>query len=234
MAKTGKGGPSDPRAIMLARIAERVRARRDAAEAMGEDLRLGHNPVDWGIDPTIGALATSADIAAIHDPHRPGRIVHAKRGTAFDLVSLSGAQHAASRRYTIDWAVSAGVSSLAIDEPKDDGRDRPAPIDAGPGLAPGQHITQRMVDAGARIAEAHKGAGPASARLLAALVEPLVMHGQVLPWRDQVKAVTGESERHAQAAAVRQACENLQLAYVAIDEEKARLRRRFAGGAAAA
>ncbi len=112
------------------------------------------------------------------------------------------------------------MERAGIDTSKED--RRMLATDYSPGLAPGQHVTQRMIDAGNRIIEAHGEIGRASAKLLQALVEP-ILRGEIRVWRVVVKQATDETERHAQAARVRQACEDLQLAYQAIDEaERAR------------
>jgi hypothetical protein len=215
MRKKRRGGPSDPQDLTLRKIAERVRTAKQAGE-------------DYGIDPAIGQLATSDDIRIVHDLNRHNRVLHARRSSAFDLVTLTEAQHRASQRYFTDWCVSAGVGQGAIVQLDAVAADR-----SHPGIAPGQNVTQRMVDAGGRLTDVHARIGLGSARLLQGLVEPLVMRGEIRPWRYVAQLLTGETERHAQAAAVRQACENLYLAYEAIDAEKARARR-FAGGSVAA
>ena len=77
--------------------------------------------------------------------------------------------------------------------------------------------TQRMLEAGRRVDAALASAGLGSARLLRAMLEPAVTGVAGLDWREAVVRETGEQNPHAQAAAVRGACENLRLAYGAPD-----------------
>jgi hypothetical protein len=60
-----------------------------------------------------------------------------------------------------------------------------------------------------------------------ALVEPLVLvgPGAVRPGRDQVQAVTGETNKDRQGAVVKHALENLRLVYVLMDRHELGERR---------
>ncbi len=208
----GRQRPSDPQAITLARIAAKAREALAASKS-------ARNPSTWGISADLEGLMTSdEDVTVVRDPHQHRRIVHAKRATVFELISLTDDQVRASERYWRDWCIRAGVMT-------EDARQVFLVVDHSPGLAPGQFLTQRMIDAGRRLDEAHKSIGRADARLLQALVEPPVMRGEFRVWRWLVQRETGETERHAQAAAVRRAVENLRLAYDDIDAERARRRK---------
>ena len=77
--------------------------------------------------------------------------------------------------------------------------------------------TQRMLEAGRRVDAALAATGPRCALLLRALVEPAILAGRSLDWREAVARETAETNPHAQAARVRTACDNLMLAYQAID-----------------
>lgn len=206
MGRRNRASPSDPQAILLKRAKERQEERLRA-----------RSPAEWGVSAEILTLPTAYDVTAVVGPRE--RILHARRSDAFTLLhqakrygldgalesGISDGQHRASQRYVADWCERAGVRT------------------AEPTLAPtdvqtdGQGATQRMIDAGRRIDAVHARVGRASARLLRALVEPMVMGGEIRVWRELARGVTGETERHAQAASVRMACENLRLAYEEID-----------------
>jgi hypothetical protein len=204
-----KAGPSDPQTIMLA--AAKERAGRRAADK---------DPACWGISAEIVVLHQDReDFQVIRDRERRGRVLHAKRSDVFQLIDLSDEQLAASRRYMRDWCHRFGIET-------DDraGDLEVGKIDHSPGLAPGQGINQRMIDAGKMLDLVHSQMGRADVRLLRGLVEPLVERGEVRVWRVQVQELTGETERHAQAAVVRMATANLVLAYEAADEIRRRER----------
>jgi len=203
---------------IMARAAERRAAEREAAK----------RPETWGINPGLARLATSSDVEVIADPNRRGRIRNARRSDAFSLLfeagGLSEEQHRASQRYWNDWVLRSGAGTGSGDF----ARERVDGLQVDEAA-----IRQRMMDAGNRIVDAHDEIGRGSAMLLTALVEPLAMRGEVRVWREQVRAATGETERHAQAAAVRAACENLRLGYEAIDRRDETRRRRAMGRLAA-
>jgi hypothetical protein len=204
-----RGKPTDP-AVIAARSAAR-RAERAAAEALA-----ARNPANWGVAPELIHLESANDVDIVRGAR--GRIISARRRSdAFELLRQAGGltvpQHQASERYYKDWLASAGIQSrdtLNLDR-----------IDGG------RHdgISQGAIDAGKRLAEAHGRVGPAVARLMAGLVEPWVMRGEIRVWRVVVQQLTGETERHSQAGQVRLACENLRLAYDEIDKDRARRER---------
>jgi len=232
MAKRkSRRGPSDPQDIhrrKLSAIAAHVRAAclSPPPKQMAAPVR---DPSTFGVNPQVDKLETGQDVTVVRENKKRGAaILHAKRSDAFSLISLSDAQASAAKRYTRDWMIRAGIQVDEIVR---------VVVDNAPGLTPGQHVSQRMIDAGRRIEQLHGLVGPAAARLLSGLVEPLVMHGEVRVWRVLVQQITGETERHAQAAAVRMAVQSAVLCYPAIDqaedELKARrraLRPRYAAG----
>jgi hypothetical protein len=193
--------PSDPQAI-AARKAEQLAADRTAAR----------NPANWGVDPEVKKLSTGRAVRVVRG-HR-AKIIHARRLDAFDSLHergrLTDAQHQAAQRLIKDWAEMLGIGGAPAND------NMGGPIDAS-GSA--ELVTQRMIDAGARIFGGRELAGilqvvgPVSAKVLVALVEPIVLEGIVTYWRGQVQKVTGEAEVHAQGAIVRMACEDLRLAY---------------------
>jgi hypothetical protein len=205
-----KRGPTDPETIALR--AGQERARRRAADA---------DPRVWGPATHAPDLPTGADIEVVTGARM--KVVQMRRASdAFTLLhdawtrsdkkeqgaGLTDAQHQASERYVEDALRAAGVQTHD--------RLRLWVIDNGGGA---EGVTQGMIDASWRIRAVHRESGRASAELLAALAAPIT-GGQVRVWRVIVKEVTGETDRHAQAAAVRSAVENLRLAYQALDRDK--------------
>ncbi|MFZ5871072.1 MAG: hypothetical protein ACOYXW_11175 [Actinomycetota bacterium] len=222
----GRAGPADPQAIQAAR-AERLAEQRHA------ERLVQRNPEAWGVSAEIVKLPTSRDVSLRRGAGE--QVLAAKRSDAFDLLhgrgSLTDEQHRAARRLFRDWCLRAGVrdGERQVLEKIDGGRADPSAI-----------VTDAMVDAGRRIAQALKGdrqlgvqgVGPVNARLFHALISPLVDEGQIRVWRVIVEQVTGETEAHAQGAVVRQACEALRLVYDELDEARRRRTDRRGGAAA--
>lgn len=90
--------------------------------------------------------------------------------------------------------------------------------------APGQNVTQAMIDAQRDLSIIYVTTGGKSAELLIALTQP--QEAILTRWRPTVQRVTGEHDERVQAAMIRAACENLALAWQAFDyrarERKAR------------
>lgn len=194
--------PSSP-AEILARNA--LQRGQSAASAR----RVKATPTLWGISEAITLQPANEDLAVTRDPTRKSRILQARRSNAFSLVNLSGDQERAAERYVRTWMERIGVQ--VDDHP-------PAPyVDRSVGLAPGQCVNQRMIDAGRRIEAVHRLVGPACARLLQALIDPIVK-GEVRAWRVLVLLATGEGDRTAQGTLVKFACQNLHEAWPAVDE----------------
>ena len=216
MAKKGpRRRPSSPEEIQRRRL-EAQAVERERAE------RVKRTPGEWGVSAEILNLASAGDVTVRRDSVR-GRVVHARRSDPFDLLfaagGLSEEQHRAARRLFRDFCLRAGV--------RDHERQGLQRVDEGGGPS---LVTDAMLDAGRRIDVALRLAGGGSARILRALIEPMVIHGAIIAWRGAVQAVTGEKDRNAQGAVVRGACENLALAYREMDAQP-RLRR-GAGGVA--
>lgn len=191
--------------------------QQQAAEAT-RDRTIRNRPGEWG-GPTVDQLKleTANDID-VRDNR--GRRVYERRSDAFQVLHSSGglslAEFTASQRYWAAWVTRAGAG-----DPPPAGSEV---IDGARGSA--ELVTGRMIQAGREIELAHQLVGRADARLLAGLVEPLVMRGEIRVWRVLVQQLTGETERHAQAARVRGACQNLVLAWPEVDRklrEKPRL-----------
>lgn len=185
--------PSDPQEIALRRLAS-------AREQADLTARL--------------TLPSNADVATATDER--GRKFAAYRSDVFDLLkgrgALSEAQHQAARRLQVLYADAAGVGG------------------AGPALevidgATGQReaVNGRMIAASAERDAILTSVGHTAAHLLAALIAPCIVHGQIIAWRAVVQRVTGEAEPSAQASRVRAACEDLMQAFRARDMQPRRI-----------
>jgi hypothetical protein len=186
--------------------------------AAAAERQVRKTPEAWGVSAEILHLPTSGDVSLVRGAR--DKVIAAKRSDPFDLLHAAGGltdqQHAAARRLYRDWCLRAGVrdSDRQVLERIDGGRRDPSAM-----------VTDAIVDAGKRIASAFKGdarlgipgVGPANAKLLEALISPMVDEGLIIAWRGTVQRVTGETERHAQGAVVRQACENLVQHHEAYD-----------------
>lgn len=84
--------------------------------------------------------------------------------------------------------------------------------------APGQNVTQRMIDASRNLQIVEVGLRPWEVRLLFELLKP--DEALLTRWRPVVQRITGEVNAQAQGARVRAACES--LAWVRREIESAR------------
>ena len=88
-------------------------------------------------------------------------------------------------------------------------------VDSSTSGAPGQNVSQAMIDASAIVREVMATIGPVHAKLIDALLSG---HGAALTrWRATVAAVTDETRSEVQSAMIRQACKNLTAAWQAFD-----------------
>jgi hypothetical protein len=192
--------PTNPAAL----AAERLRRLEEAADAARAD---DAHPDRWGVAADQLALERHADVAATRDAR--GRIAHAHRADVFERMhergSLSPAQLVAVRRLERDMGVRQGAYWAPVDLLRVDKSTRP------------EGATERMLEAGARVEAVLAASGARSALLLRALLEPTVYRGESALWREAVRLHTGEDNLVAQAAVVRAACDNLQLAYQDLD-----------------
>ncbi len=193
MPRRRHASPTDPMKAMIASAEQRARERQAA-----------NDPANWGVEPTLKKLPTSRAVKVTRGPR--ARILAAHRQDAFDALhargGLTDGQHQAARRLIRDWADRLGVGGAG-----EELGQAPGP-DADPELA-----IDKMIKAGRRVEAALRGVGPASAELLAALIEPIVLQGVLTWWRGKVQRVTGEEDPTAQGARVREACENLRRVY---------------------
>ena len=179
--------PTDPETIALRR-----------AQLAADERTRQRDPGNWGL-PELD-LQTSDDVRFWRG--------QAKRMDAFDSLRAGGGldhdQYTAACKLVGKWAEMLGVGGAA-------GWTALGKIDRSGTPLP---ASQRQVSAMKSIHETLKQVGPADARLLRALVEPIVMmRATAVGWRDLVRLVTGETHSHAQGCAVRRACENLRQVY---------------------
>jgi hypothetical protein len=199
----------DPARAERERQARLERARLDKAVRAAETERAeALDPARWGVAAAALALPAHAEVEARRDGR--GRIAHAHRTDVFERLhargGLSDTELAAARRLARDMALRAGLLRPPSDLVKVDAQART------------EGATQRMLEAGRRVDTALAAAGPGSARLLRAVVEPAATTASAgEDWRAAVARETGETNPHAQAARLRAACENLALAYLALD-----------------
>lgn len=195
--------PFDPAAAERQRQTRLTREGEARAKTKAEQAR----PETWGLAPDALALPANQAVAAVRDGR--GRVVAAYRADVFDILhgrgGLSEIELTAARRLEADMAQRVGLFRpdhlyVLIDDQ---------------GAVEG--ATQRMIEAGRRVEQALAVVGPRQALLLRSLVEPAILHGRVVDWRAVVARETGEANPHVQAAMVRSACDNLVLAYQAID-----------------
>jgi hypothetical protein len=199
--------PYDPAA------AERRRQSRltREGEARAQDKSDRIRPETWGVAAHALSLPANQDVAAVRD-HR-GRVINAHRTDVFERLhargGLSDAQLAAARRLETDMCLRARLFRQA---------DPYLLVDCRGGV---EGATQLMIEAGERVERALAAIGPRQAVMLRALIEPGV-HGRPVAWREVVARETAETNPHVQAAMVRCACDNLALAYQALDADPRR------------
>ena len=179
-----------------------------AAERRAVERSAGRKPENFGVSGDVRRFDPSG---GVHLVRREKKVVAAQRRDPFDLLLAGGGlsvdQHKAARRLLKDCCDRMGVQTEDA-RPWSGAADK---VDGRTG-AP-ELVTDAMLSAASRVTAALIQVGPASARLLRALLAPLLSAGHIEDWRAVVQSATGETERHAQAAVVRMACEGLRLHY---------------------
>jgi len=202
-----KSTPKSPGEIVAELAARRAEAReRDRAEAA--------RPETWGVD--VEALGRQDDVRLVMQGARRGAVQSARRDDVFDRLlargALSASAHAAARRLDADMTERRGQGHAQERGPKVDCQTSR------------ELVTQRTLDAGARVDRALGLVVRRDAALLRELLEPrLVLAGEALDrWRAVVRLITGEARPEVQAGAVRSAGENLAWAYAEVDRARKR------------
>ena len=202
----GRQTPFNP----AAHAAERLKRLDKQAQVLAAERADAANPERWGVAANALALPANRSVEAGRDGR--GRVAHAHRTDVFERLhergSLSDGQLAAVRRLEQDIGLRAGLFRPPAALVKVDAQARV------------EGATQRMLEAGRRVDSALAASGPRCALLLRALVEPGVLKGAAVDWREVTARETAETNPHAQAARVRTACDNLMLAYQAIDHTR--------------
>ena len=202
-----KSSPKSPGEILAEsagrRAEERARGRADAAR-----------PETWGVN--VEALAGQDDVRLATQGARRAAVQSARRDDVFDRLlargALSASAHAAVRRLDADMTERRGQGHAQERGPKVDCQTSR------------ELVTQRTLDAGARVDRALGLVGRRDAALLRELLEPrLALAGAALDrWRIVVRLITGEARAEVQAGAVRSAGENLAWAYAEVDRARKR------------
>ena len=177
-----------------------------AAQRRADERIAARNPENWGADGK--ALARQPDVQVITGPR--GKVQTARRDDVFDRFLARGAMsqpaHQAIRRLDADMTERRGEGERGSGEKVD-------------GCGSRDLVTQRMLDAGARVDAALALIGRRDALVLHELLQPrqvLATNGMER-WRMVVLMLTGEQRDEVQAGVIRSAAENLVLAYRDID-----------------
>lgn len=162
--------------------AEAERIRKDRAESAEMIATLRRQP------------STAVNV----DP-RTGRLTGAWRLNCFNTLLRPGCLE----RGAVDW-----LDELIRTANGENGHERrPDFIRASTEGAPGQTVTDAMIEAGQRLRIVSLAFAPPHARMMFGLLKPDA--DLITRWRDVVEQCTGETHSHAQAAAVRAACAHL-------------------------
>jgi len=202
-----KSTPKSPGEILAELAARRA---EDRARGRAE----GQRPETWGVN--VEALTGQDDVRLVTQGARRGAATGARRDDVFDRLlargALSASAHAAVRRLDADMTERRGQGHAQERGPKVDCQTSR------------ELVTQRTLDAGARVDRALGLVGRRDAALLRELLEPrLALAGAALDrWRAVVRLITGEARPEVQAGAVRSAGENLTWAYAEVDRARKR------------
>lgn len=216
--RRGRQGPSDPQDIARRRLdAGRQLAEQQHlkdAEKRAADREAQRDPANWQIANDTVRLPTGEAVQVV--PGSRTRVVRARRADPFETLlrakALTQLQFDAAQRLFKLWCESMGVKTE----------------DAGPirevvqRASSAEMIPQRQIDAGRRYKFILSYVGPSTAKLFDVLMTPAVMCGSVVIWRAVVEDIAAEKDKHAQASVIRQACENLRMAFEVYDLRYAR------------
>lgn len=171
-------------------LADIERVRMEKAAAREEARRLIE----------LGAAAK-----VVEEEGEDGRKHHVVRARHLDCFALLLKGDAfIQARASVDW-----LEALIRDASGENAQERrPDHIRASTVGAPGQNVTQRMIEASRELEVVEANLRPWEARLLFELLKPDA--ARLGRWHDVAKRVTGEVNAQAQGAAVRLAAQNLQ------------------------
>lgn len=179
------------------------------------------------IDPQVHAQQLAARKRVVEELRERGievrhdeqyRIIGASRVDVFSLLH---------ERKALTDPQLIGVRRLEVLIGHAYGHERPEQgerVDTSSQGAPGQNVTQTMIDAHAELREVMGEVGITNRRLLNALLAPTDCPAVLTRWRKTVADITREERSEVQSAMIRTACENLALAWQQFDY-RARERR---------
>lgn len=191
-ARKTAGKPSAPREIEAAQAANdteatEARNQTELVASRAEARRLKAQP---GVRVSVDGV---------------GKLTGARRLDLFALLlersTISQEQHDAVR-----WLEATMHVAMGWDSPE----RRPDHIRATTEGAPGQSVSQTMIDASREVARIRDLFDPREWSVLEALLQPQA--AILTRWRDVVERQTGEKTDHGQAAALRRICERLMWA----------------------
>ena len=172
------------------------------------------------VDPQVHAQQVAARKVVIDELRARGievrhdeqyRIIGAFRVDVFSLLherkALTDPQLIAVRRLEV-------LIGVAYGHEKPEQGER---VDTSSQGAPGQNVSQTMIDAHADLRSVMREIGITNARLLNALLAPTEGPAALTRWRKTVSDVTREGRPEVQSAMIRTACENLALAWQSFD-----------------
>lgn len=164
-------------------------------------------------------LQARGAIVTVDEQHR---IINARRLDVFALLherkAMTDPQLIAVRRLEV-------LIGVAFGHEKPDQGER---VDTSCEGAPGQNVSQTMIDAMGDLRAIMGNVGPVNAKLLRALLAPTDSPAVLTRWRKTVEDETREKRPDVQAAMVRTACENLALAWQEFDYRARERRERAA------
>ena len=182
-------------------------------------------------DPAVAAAQKAARKRVVDELEARGievnydeqyRIVGARRVDVFSLLherkALTDLQLYAARRLEV-------LAGTAFGHERPDHGER---VDTSSTGAPGQNITQAMIDAQGVLRTIMGSVGFTNAKLLNALLAQENSPSIMTRWRKTVSDCTGEDRSEVQAAMIRSACENLAEAFKAFDYRARERRERAA------
>jgi hypothetical protein len=193
---------------------------------------MSRKPRRKSVDPQVHAQQVATRKRIVEELQARGievrhdeqyRIIGAFRLDVFSLLherkALTDPQLIAVRRLEVLIGTASGH------ERPEQGMDR---VDSSTSGAPGQNISQAMIDASGELRIIMREIGFTNARLLMALLAPENSPAVMTRWRQTVADITREERSEVQAAMIRTACENLALAWQAFDYRARERRERAA------
>lgn len=177
--------PKQTKAQILARLEEHKRMKADAQREAERLIQTGAEAEVVTVEETVDGVK------------RARVAVKARRVSCFVTMLPAGSRELAA----VDWLSELiGTANGDLTPER-----RPDHIRASTEGAPGQNVTQQMIEASAELVIIEESIPGPKIRMIYELLKP----ENRMVWRDVVQFHTGERMPHAQAAAVRLACQDL-------------------------